>query len=101
VTSVFSAVLFLLVGVGLLGDTSDLVSVGCGNSADFGAGVVSLERRDCLPSPGEDRLLFIINAFSAVLILLTVDGTFGFTSVSSSGSLGKFLDGSGVTSLCL
>ena len=99
-TSVFSAVLFLLVGVGLLGDTSDLESVCSGDSADFGDCCISLEEKDCLPSPGEERLLFIIKAFSVVLILLTVDETSGFNS-GSSGSSGKFFAGSGVAGLRL
>jgi hypothetical protein len=88
-------------GVGLLGDKSQLESVCSGDSADFGDCFISLDERDCLPSPGEDRLLFIIKAFSAVLILLTVDETSGFTSGSSSGSPGKFFAGSGVAGLCL
>jgi hypothetical protein len=101
VISVFSAVLFLLVGVGLLGGKSEKESVCSGDSADFGDCLVSLEEKDCLPSPGEDRLLFIIKAFSVVLILLTVDETSGFTSGFSSGSPGKFFAGSGVAGLRL
>jgi hypothetical protein len=101
VTSVFSAVLFLLVGVGLLGDESDLESACSGDSAEFGDCFISLKERACLPSPGDDRLLFIIKAFSVVLILLTVEETSGFTSGSSSGSPSKFFAGSGVAGLRL
>jgi hypothetical protein len=95
---VFSVVLFLFVTTVLVGEKHVSCPASSAVSVDIGpvSPCMKVEERLCRPSPGEDWLLFVSNAFSVVLLLLTVGGTGAPGSISSSGSADTSLGGSGV-----